>query len=83
MPHSTFAPEVLLEKNYELTGITLAYNFRTQKFQIGANYYAKTKSLDFGISIPPMLLKILYGVRGNGFTLLWEYGLNVSKIWQW
>ena len=48
----------------------LINNFTTLKFQIGANYQAKSKSLDFGISLPQMLLKLLYGVRGDAFALL-------------
>ena len=64
-------------------------NYINYKFQIEANYQAKSKSLDFEISLPPMLLKILYGVRGDAFPLfvrIWvEYSKNMTiidtKIW--
>ena len=35
-----------------------------------ANDQAKSNSLDCEISLPPMVLKILYGVRDDRFALL-------------
>ena len=60
----------------------LMNNFRIWNFHTGANYQAKNKSLDCGISLPPILLQILYGFRGNSFALLWEFGSNIPKTWQ-
>ena len=41
-------------------------------------YQAKSKSLDSGISLHPMLLKIYYGVRSDASALLWEFGLKID-----
>ena len=44
-----------------------------------ANDQVKSSCLDFEISLPPMVLKILYGVRDNRFALLWEFGGECSQ----
>ena len=79
MPHSTMAPQGSWK-----TGSKLAYNFRIWNFQAGANYQAKSESLDYGIFLPPILLQILYGVRGNSFGFfvrIWvEYSKNMTTI---
>ena len=41
------------------------------------NYRAKSKSLDLGKLLTP-----ISGVSGDAFALLWEFGLNIPKIWQ-
>ena len=66
--------------NYQALNLHINNLKITLRFQIGANYQAKSKSLDSEISLLPMVLKILYGVRADAFSLLSEFGLNIPKI---
>ena len=66
--------------NYQALNLHINNLKITLRFQIGANYQAKSKSLDSEISLLPMVLKILYGVRADAFSLWSEFGLNIPKI---